>query len=132
MKNEVRLFLNKCKIPFDSENQLVGMLIPRDILLSEELYDIVKEDIPQMKRIFSSTWMRALQSTAPKKDKWPLLNLVRQILKVNNFNMKPVRKCNGYAKGKKLYLRYFQIERFKKVEDVKIPFTYKVNLEDNP
>lgn len=132
MKEDVRKFLNKCKIPFDHEDQLVGMLIPRDVLLSDELYDIVKEEIPQMKKIFSSTWMRGLQSTAPKKDKWPLLNLVRQILKVNNFNMKPIRKCNGYAKGKKLYIRYFQIERFKKVVDAKIPFVYNLNLEENP
>ena len=51
------------------------------------------------------------------KEKWPLLNLVRQILKSNNFKMDPIRKSNGYTKeGKKKYLRFFVIKQIKEKE----------------
>ena len=58
--------------------------------------------------------MTSLQLTAEKKQKWPLLNLVRQILKSLKYEMKPIRKSNGYTKnGKKIYVRYFFIQKMK-------------------
>ena len=45
-----------------------------------------------------------------------LLNLVRQILKVKNYRMKPVRKSAGKTKdGKKKYIRYFMIEKYREI-----------------
>ena len=56
--------------------------------------------------------MTCLQTGAVKKQKWPLLNLVRQILKTNDYKMTPRRKSNGYDDdGKKKYLRFFLIEK---------------------
>ena len=55
-----------------------------------------------------------------KKQKWPLLNLVRQILKVNNYRMKPIRKSDGKTKlGKKKYIRFFnrKIEKNERTGD---------------
>lgn len=47
-----------------------------------------------------------------KKQRWPLLNLVRQLLKVNMYEMKPIRKSDGYTKdGKKKYVRFFLIQK---------------------
>ena len=51
-----------------------------------------------MKKMYSSGALTALQKSAETKQKWPLLNLVRQILKSNNYNMEPIRKSNGYTK----------------------------------
>jgi len=116
MKDEVIQFLNKCKIPFTQEEQLVGMLIPREVLLSKETYDSVKGDISIIRTIYSSSAMTGLQQTAAEKERWPLLNLVRQLLKVSNFNMRPVRVSDGYTKEKKKkYKRYFKIEKYKKI-----------------
>ena len=116
MKDKVIQFLNKCKIPFTQEEQLVGMLIPREVLLSKETYDSVKGDISIIRTIYSSSAMTGLQQTAAEKEKWPLLNLVRQLLKVSNFNMRPVRVSDGYTKEKKKkYKRYFKIEKYKKI-----------------
>ena len=65
--------------------------------------------------------MKSLQQNAPEKEKWPLLNLVRQLLKASNYNMRPIRKCDGYTlEKKKKYKRYFSIEKIKKVESIKI------------
>jgi hypothetical protein len=99
-------------------SQLNGLLIPRDLLINDSKYDIVKEYLEKLKKheLFSSTFLTSLHKDAEKKQKWPLLNLVRQILKVNNFNMKPVRKSDGKTKlGKKKYIRFFLIDKFKPV-----------------
>ena len=113
----IKDFLNKCSIVFDDFSQLDGMLIPRDLLLSNEKYEYVKDDIEKMKKLYSSGSLTALQKNAEASQKWPLLNLVRQILKSNNFKMDPIRKSNGYTKeGKKKYLRFFAIKQIKNKE----------------
>ena len=114
----VKEFLNKCSIVFEDFNQLDGMLIPRDLLLSKDKYEIVKEDIDKMRELYSSGSLTSLQKTAKDNQKWPLLNLVRQILKSNNFKMDPIRKSNGYTKeGKKKYLRFFIIKKIKSLKE---------------
>ena len=46
--------------------------------------------------------MTSLHQKAGEHQKWPLLNLVRQILRACNYQMVPIRKSNGYTKdGKK-------------------------------
>ena len=116
-KQIIKDFLNKCSIVFDEFSQLDGMLIPRDLLLSNEKYESVREDIEKMKKLYSSGSLTALQKNAEASQKWPLLNLVRQILKSNNFKMDPIRKSNGYTKeGKKKYLRFFAIKQIKEKE----------------
>ena len=116
----VKEFLNKCGIVFEDYKMLDGMLIPRDTLLSQEKYENIKEDLVKMKKMYSSGALTALQKSAEAKQKWPLLNLVRQILKSNNYNMEPIRKSNGYTKeGKKKYLRFFIIKKIKNINEVK-------------
>ena len=114
-------FLNKCGIVFEDYKMLDGMLIPRENLLSQEKYENIKEDLEKMKKMYSSGALTALQKSAETKQKWPLLNLVRQILKSNNYTMDPIRKSNGYTKeGKKKYLRFFIIKKIKSTKDIKV------------
>ena len=108
----IKIFLHKCKIQMNELTDLDGMLIPREILLDPEKYKTVKEDISILKNIFNSSALTSLQSTAESNQKWPLLNLVRQILKSCHFKMTPKRVSAGYTKdGKKLYRRMFIVER---------------------
>ena len=117
----VKEFLNKCGIVFEDYKMLDGMLIPRETLLSQEKYENIKEDLVKMKKMYSSGALTALQKSAEAKQKWPLLNLVRQILKSNNYNMEPIRKSNGYTKeGKKKYLRFFIIKKIKSTKEVNV------------
>ena len=107
-------FLNKCSIKFDNFNQLDGMMIPRETLLNKDIYEQVKDEIKTMKVLYSSGSLTSLQKNAGTNQKWPLLNLVRQILRSNNYIMIPQRTANGYTKtGKKKYLRYFVIKKYK-------------------
>jgi hypothetical protein len=117
MDQEIIEFLQECNIPIDVENQLEGQLLPRDILLSTEIYEKVKPYIGDvLKKKFSSSRLTSLHKDADKEQKWPLLNLVRQVLRICNYQMKPVRRSAGYYKdGKKKYLRYFLINKYKSV-----------------
>ena len=64
--------------------------------------------------------MTALQKTAKENQKWPSLNLVRQLLKVSGYKMIPNRQSNGYDKeGKKKFKRFFILEKIKKNETIK-------------
>lgn len=109
-------FLNKCKLVVSTEDSLEGMLIPRDILLDPGVYESVKEDIIILKKKFSSSSLTSLQKSAELEQKWPLLNLVRQVLKSCNYAMKPIRQSAGYDKeGKKKYNRLFRIEKMKPI-----------------
>tara|TARA_Y100000590_G_scaffold452518_1_gene595833 strand:+ start:238 stop:594 length:357 start_codon:yes stop_codon:yes gene_type:complete len=116
MDEHIKVFLNKCNIKYNDVSQLNGLLIPRDILLSDENYNNVKEHIKKIKVYFSSSSMTSLQQSAEQSQKWPLLNLVRQILKAYNYRMVPIRKSCGYDKHKKkIFKRYFKIEQLKTI-----------------
>lgn len=94
-----------------SFNDLQDVLIPREQLLSVEKYNAVKEIISELKTVFSSSTMTSLQKNAEKEQRWPLINLVRQILHVYKFRMIPIRKSDGYTPdGIKKYKRFFQIQ----------------------
>ena len=117
MDKEIIDFLKKCKLQLEDETQLEGQLIPRDMLLSRTTYEQVKMDIVELKKKFSSSALTSLQSCAEKEQKWPLLNLVRQILRVCNYKMDPVRRSNGYDdEGKKKYKRFFLMKKLKVVQ----------------
>ena len=108
MDSHIIEFLKECNIVFNEENQLEGQLLPREIMLSEKIYENVKEKIPELKKKLSSSSLTSLHKNAKQEQKWPLLNLVRQILKTFNYNMRPIRKADGYTKdGKKKYKRFY-------------------------
>ena len=113
--------LVKVGIDFDNDsdnNKIIeDQLILRDPILDNTIYNSIKTQFPNLKQIFSSSLLTSLHKEAGKNQKWPLLNLVRQILNVYGYNMKPIRKSDGYtADGVKKFKRFFQI--VKKIESV--------------
>lgn len=111
--------LKICGFVINNLTDLDNLLIPRNILLNTDNYNNVKEYFEKLKKTpnFSSSTLTCLHRDAEKKQKWPLLNLVRQILKVKYYRMKPYRKSAGKdASGKKKYVRYFLIEKLKQSE----------------
>jgi hypothetical protein len=113
----VKTFLMKCKIVLNQFHDLDGMLVPREIFLDKLVYDSVKEDISILKQLFTSSALTSLQSNAEGNQKWPLLNLVRQILRSCHYKMTPKRVSAGYTKeGKKIYKRMFIIEKLSQTE----------------
>ena len=109
MNDNCKKIFNVIGIFFENLKELDGLLIPREQLLSDVKYNQVIQFIPELKKFFSSSIMTSLQKTANISQKWPLLNLVRQILNVFNYKMTPIRKSDGYTlEGVKKYKRFFQ------------------------
>jgi hypothetical protein len=92
-----------------SNNSLDNILIEREKLLSKQIYDSLGEEIYKMRKLMRSSYFTSMQKTAEKSQRWPLINLLRQVLKVQGFKMKPVRKAYGYKNGIKIYRRFFLI-----------------------
>ena len=113
--------LNICGFAVTSLDQLDNLSITRDLLISLEKYNNVIEYLDGLRKLpgFSSSTLTSLHKDALSKQKWPLLNLVRQVLRVNYFIMKPYRKSDGKHKsGKKKYTRFFLIEKLKKITEL--------------
>jgi len=112
MDNEIKILFKIIGLEINDFHELNGLTISRETLLSDAKYDEIKLFIPQLKKKFSSSFMTSLQKNAEKSQKWPLLNLVRQILHVYGYNMEPIRKADGYTlEGVKKYKRYFLIHK---------------------
>lgn len=112
--------LNLSGFVLENMAMLNGISIPRDLLINCGKYEIVSEYLDKLKKLkkYSSSTLTSLHDGAMKKQKWPLLNLIRQILKVEHYRMVPFRKTDGKDKnGKKKYVRFFLIERMKIVEE---------------
>jgi len=109
-------FFNTCNIKCNVIDDINGLIIPRESLLDPILYQKIKPDIPKIKQIMSSSLFTSVQKNADKSQKWPLINLIRQILRKYDYNLDPKRVCDGYTKdGVKKYKRFFEIKKFKQI-----------------
>ena len=106
--------LQEIGLVFETADQLNGQFIPRELFINNDKYLQIKEKILELKNVFSSSFLTCLHSNAVNKQRFPLLNLIRQILSAYHYKMVPIRKSNGYTKdGIKLYKRYFSISKLK-------------------
>ena len=100
--------LEELGINIDIENNEI--LIERTVFLDPIKYESLEKYLVDLKKEMSSSFLTSLQDNAQLKQRWPLLNLVRQILNVYHFEMKPIRKSDGYTEdGKKRFKRFFLI-----------------------
>lgn len=112
MDNEIKTIFKIIGLEITHFDELNGTIILRETLLSDNKYDEIKHLIPELKKNYSSSFMTSLQKNAEKSQKWPLLNLIRQILHIYGYKMEPIRKSDGYTlSGVKKYKRYFLIHK---------------------
>ena len=69
--------------------------------------------IPQLKLVYNSSYLNCLHDNSIFKQKFPGVNLVRQVLKCHHLALTPKIISNGYEKatGKKKVSRIFKIEK---------------------
>lgn len=116
LDSDCKTVLNIVGINFNNIIELDGYFFPREQLLSDTKYEEVKKYIPELKKKFSSSFMTSLQKKAETNQKWPLINLIRQILSVYKYHLEPIRKCDGYTSdGVKKFKRYFKIIQKKNI-----------------
>jgi hypothetical protein len=95
-----------------------GLIIPRDMLVSKDKYEALKPHIVELKKIFSSKCMTSMHACAEYNQKWPYLNLVRQVLKRMGYDIEPERRCAGRdTDGKKIFERFFRLHKRDNIHD---------------
>lgn len=108
MDSNIKKIFEKIGCKVEELGDLDNLIVPRESFLDDDKYDEIRTYIPDLKRVFSSKTMTCLQKTANTNQKWPLLNLIRQILHKNGYEMVPIRKCDGYTLDRvKKYKRFF-------------------------
>ena len=129
MNEESKTILKIIGIEFNNNGEVT---ILREQLLSDNKYEEVKKLLPELKKTYSSSLMTSLQKNPDKSQKWPLLNLVRQILSTHNYRMEPIRKSDGYtSKGVKKYKRYFLIKKKSKTNTSNLIKKIELDLDDD-
>ena len=95
-----------------------GLIIERDMLVSKEKYEALKPHIVELKKIFSSKCMTSMHVCAEYNQRWPCLNLVRQVLKRMGYDIEPERRCAGRDEaGKKIFERFFRLRKRENVSE---------------
>jgi hypothetical protein len=108
-----------------------GVIVPRDMLIDPAKYEKLKPHIASLKKIFTSKTMTSMHSSAEYTQKWPCLNLVRQVLKRMGYDIHPERRCAGRDEsGKKLFERFFQICKREKVNEIMMDMNDAVDCLD--
>lgn len=108
----IKDFLSLCGLEIENLDNLDGIIIERETLLSTETYKKCQDKITTLKSIFSSSYHTSMHKDASKKQVWPLLNMFRQVLRSIGYEMYPRRLSAGYsAEGKKQYRRIFMIRK---------------------
>lgn len=135
MDNDIKMILNKIGLYFNDTDTLIDMVISRDIFLNKALYKEICSEIPMIKNYLKSSSCTCLHSNAENNQKWPLLNITRQILRTYGFKMTPKRQSDGYSDdGKKKYKRFYIIEKNKEKNkecDISNNTQYDNDIDDN-
>ena len=94
------------------ENKEISeIIIEQEQLKQREIILKFRELIPKLKKYYNSEMLNCLHKNSLSKQKFPAVNMLRQILKCNNYKLKPFIVCNGYDKsnGKKIIVRKYSI-----------------------
>lgn len=111
LENSIIEFLKNCGFQIDKLDNLNGTMINRKQLLDKNKYIDLIENIVELRELIGSSYLTGLQESALEKQKYPLVNVTRQLLKLLNYELKPYRMSAGYDHntGKKLYERYYVV-----------------------
>ena len=84
-------------------NDLLDIVIYRDKLINKKIAEKLLELIPELKVVYNTGYLNCLHDNSIYKQKFPAINLIRQILKCNYLKLTPKIISNGYEKlsGKK-------------------------------
>ena len=115
-KKQIELLLKIFKLlkfHTDILEDLTNLTFPRETLIQKENKEKLLELIPELKEVYNSSYLTCLHDNSIYKQKFPAVNLVRQVLKCHHLSLTPKIISNGYEKttGKKKVSRIFKIEK---------------------
>ena len=109
------------EINVSERNDISNLILKQDTLKSKTLITDLNEKVPNLKSYYNSSKLTCLHKNSLDKQKFPAVNMLRQILKCNSFKMEPYVISKGYDKfsGKKLVERYYRIRDIIILEEIK-------------
>jgi hypothetical protein len=92
---------------------LEDIVIQRERLLEKNNEKKILELVPELKEVYNSSYLTCLHDNSIFKQKFPAINLIRQVLKCNYLSLSPKIVSCGYEKltGKKIVSRIFVIDK---------------------
>ena len=95
-----------------SYEDLNDLTISNSYLRNKKINKKIVEMIPKKKKKYKSHKLTCLHKNSLDKQKFPTINMIRQILKCNDLKLQPYTVCKGYnkKKKKKILERYFVIK----------------------
>ena len=130
IKNLLNILGYKVNNLIDIEN----LSLDHSQLRSKEIKDKFYKLIPEMKELYDSHLLTCLHSNSNKKQKFPAVNMIRQILKYNGYKLTPKIISKGYNPftKHKIIERFYIINKFetknnnliKKSKSASIPLEY--------
>lgn len=101
--------LSPFHITVSSISDLKYAQIDREDLLAPAIKTLFLSKVPMLKLHYNSSKLSCLHKNAIEKQKYPQINLLRQILKCNQFSLTPKVVSMGYdpTTGKKLVKRSY-------------------------
>ena len=109
----IKDIFNIIEKPVTCEEDLVNMTLNQIYLRNDKFKEKIITIIPKLKKKYKSHKLTCLHNNSLDKQKFPTINMIRQILKCNNFKLQPYIVCNGYEKNtnNKILERFFSINK---------------------
>lgn len=106
----IKLF-NKIGCDVNNIKDLYDITLEQANLKTVHVISILYKMIKELKQEYNSEALTCLHKNSITKQKFPAVNMLRQILKCNNLKLKPFTVSRGYDKsnGKKIVDRYYNI-----------------------
>ena len=97
------------------KEDLLNLSLNHKYLRNEEFKNKIIKLIPKLKKKYKSHNLTCLHSNSLEKQKFPTINMIRQILKCNKLRLEPYTVCKGYNKvtKNKEFERYYIIKELK-------------------
>ena len=92
---------NVLHIKIESKFDLINIELDRECLLEDPFYSYAINYKKKLKKIYKSCKYNCLHSNSETKQKFPSINLIRQVLKSNQLQLTPYYRSLGYDTNKK-------------------------------
>lgn len=96
-------------IDIKDKNALLNYTFERDMLLDQKVIDKYYDMIKSLKKNYTSDILTCLHMNSTVKQRFPGINMLRQILKCNDLKLKPKVVSMGYVADVKIVKRFFII-----------------------
>ena len=107
---EIFTIINK---NIETYHDLMEMRIDHHYLRQPKFKEKMYDMIPKLKKKYKSHTLTCLHNNSLDKQKFPTINMIRQILKCNKLKLTPQVICKGYNKvnNQKIIERYYIIKK---------------------